>query len=69
MVQIITQLKEGISTDDIIRAILPPKEDVVEDEVAVTDAVKSIDDQSNDQQDNGWEVVEDLENHPLRNKE
>lgn len=69
VIQIITQLKEGVSTDDIIRTILPPKEDVVEDEVAVTDAVESIDEQSDDQQDNGWEVVDDLENHPLRNKE
>ncbi len=69
VIQIITQLKDGVSTDDIIRTILPPKEDVVEDEVAVTDAVESIDEQSDDQQDNGWEVVEDLENHPLRNNE
>ena len=45
VIQIIVQLKEGISTNDIVRAILPPKEDVVNDvknEVALTSTVESI---------------------------
>ncbi len=76
VMQIVELLKEGISADDIVRAILPPKEDVVNGvmgEIAVTDTDDSINEsanmQSDNQQDNGWEVVEDLENHPLRDKE
>ena len=75
VIQIIVQLKEGISTNDIVRAILPPKEDVVNDvknEVALTSTVESINEsadmQSDNQQNKGWEVVEDLES-PLRDKE
>ncbi len=80
VIQIITLLKEGTSTDDIVRAILSQKEDAVngvKDDAAVTDTKDSIKEsvnkqsieQSDDQQDNGWEVVENLENHPLRDKE
>ncbi len=76
VMQIVELLKENISADDIVRAILPPKEDavnVVKYEVVVADAEDSINEhakeQSEDPQDNGWEAVEDLENHPLRDKE
>lgn len=80
VMQIVELLKEGVSADDIVRAILPPKEDVVngvKGEVAVTDTDDSINEAANeqsmkrpdDQPDNGWKVVEDLENHPLRDME
>ncbi|MBP3355948.1 MAG: TerB N-terminal domain-containing protein [Rikenellaceae bacterium] len=76
VMQIVELLKENTSADDIVRAILPPKEDavnVVKYEVVVADTEDSINEpakgQSEYPQDNGWEAVEDLENHPLRDKE
>ena len=75
VIQIITQLKDGVSTDDIVRTILPPKANVcndVKEEVVTTDSIDDINESANersdDQQDKG-EVVEDLNNHPLRDKE
>lgn len=72
VIRIIGLLKEGTSTDDIVRAILPPKEDDVKDEIAVMDTEKINEpdyEQPEEQKDNGWGVVEDFKSHSLQDME
>jgi len=58
VIRIVGLLKEGTSTDDVVRAVLPPKEDDVKDEIAVMDTEKIINEpdykQPEDHKDNGW---------------
>lgn len=77
VIQIITQLQDGNSTDDIVRAILSPKWNKVRNEAVATDIEENSNEfdneqcheQSDNRQDNGWKVIENLENHPLLDRE
>ena len=63
ILQIITQLKEGISADDIVHTILPLKENEVKEEVTIIKSEGSTNNEQDNDQKGKREAVEDLDNH------
>lgn len=73
VLQIVRLLKDEIPTVTIVRTVFPAKVNDVIEETATTENTDTTDDciqtQSDDLQNNSWEVVEKLDNHQLRDKE
>lgn len=73
VLQIVRLLKDEIATENIVRIVFPAKGNDVIEETAVTENTDTTDDfiqiQSDDLQNNSWEVVEKLDNHQLQDKE